>query len=106
MPLRPIDMQSMLPKVAKVHQAKMKVIHREDIENQNGADNMAKSIDIKRQSVNQTNKSEHSKFKSKKDGESDDENKKDNENNNAESNQDSDKKEDDMPTIKHIDLRI
>ncbi len=58
MSLRPVDMQVLLPRVAEIYHAKMNVIHREDIDNSNALNSVFKDAEMKRSSVNQSNKSE------------------------------------------------
>ncbi len=108
MSLRPVDMQVLLPRVAEIYHAKMNVIHREDIDNSNALNSVFKDAEMKRSSVNQSNKSEkmalsldkrENKFGDKKEDE--DEKKRDEDNVFYTLDEDGEKIE-----LKHIDLKI
>ncbi len=63
MPIRPLDMQVMLPKLAKMNQVKPKVVHREQNEQQMAQNVSQQETDKKLKKVNTFEQKEQPKVK-------------------------------------------
>jgi len=101
MPIRPLDMQVMLPKLAKMNQVKPKVVHREQNEQQMAQNVSQQETDKKLKKVNTFEQKEQPKVKNEEkrqsQGQKDKKKKKKN---------DEDDEKTEEKKIRHLDIRI
>lgn len=109
MPIRPIDMQVMLPRVLDHHEAKQNVLHRSDLAHEGASQDLSKEEIKKRSSVNQSDKSSKSRVAKEDEPKQNArrEKKETAEREKSESKQNSDKGQDSKDgETTHIDIRI